>query len=215
MGRLSWRNSLASQKSAVTSFGYSALRYSVQWLRYEHAHYVHFQAGPSAEHVRSALRYFMVSRNFKGIKEPAEAEFIRSKLARIAARRRLEPAKSVTDLADAWRSRFMRLNVSAASKMLWLFDRDTFVIYDSRAVKGLRQLGVSSGLSGYGDYVAAWMNRYAHYNQQIDKVVRRLPQLLDFMPPIAVPVSEYRQMVREDWFRKRVFDIYLWELGAK
>lgn len=139
MGNLS-----ASQKPAVTSFGYSALRYSVQWLRYEHAHYVHFQAGPRVEHVRSALRYFMVSRNFKGIKEPAEAEFIHSKLARIVARRPLKPAKSVTDLADVWRSRLMRLNVSAASKTLWLFDRDTFVTYDSRAVKGLRRMGVTS-----------------------------------------------------------------------
>jgi hypothetical protein len=123
------------------------------------------------------------------------------------------PAEKVEKLTDELKKKIGSANISAASKLLWLSFRDPFIIYDSRADYALRQ-GFNARFDGYREYAAAWRNAYAKHEAAIAKAVEELPKARVFMrsePPLD---HEILRTARETWFKERVFDTFLWEMGA-
>jgi hypothetical protein len=85
--------------------------------------------------------------------------------------------------------------LSAATKLLWLIHKDPVIIYDSQVRASLR---VPPG--DYPAYVSRWHALYSRHAPGIRSATSR----------IRVPgVPSERE-----WFRRRVFDMYLWAEGA-
>lgn len=197
-------------------FEYCALRFLLQWLHAERALYQAIASNPSDEDISNALAYFQVSRNFKGIsKEPEKVTFIRKALISVCKGKTLSPEEKVEKLTRRLESEFKKFNLSAASKLLWLSFREPFVIYDSRAVNALsKKLGRKFGRRDYAAYSAAWRSEYAAVESAIECAASRLPMGRIFMPSCSLTNRELLQLAKMPWFKERVFDIFLWELGG-
>jgi hypothetical protein len=85
--------------------------------------------------------------------------------------------------------------LSAATKLLWLVHKDPVIIYDSQVRAALR---VPPG--DYPGYVRQWHVLYSRHASAIRAATSRLRVS-------GVPFER-------EWFRRRVFDLYLWAEGA-
>ncbi|MEO8426628.1 MAG: hypothetical protein ABI651_05895 [Verrucomicrobiota bacterium] len=100
--------------------------------------------------------------------------------------------------------------LSLASKLLWMRFRHPFVIYDSRVQKALR---TPSG--DYHAYVTAWHARYAPREAAIRSACSSLTASLPGLRcGPALTDAHVRQIAAEEWFRRRVMDIFIWLGGA-
>ncbi len=86
--------------------------------------------------------------------------------------------------------------LSAATKFLWLMHQHPVVIYDSRVRDAL---GAPDG--DYALYLDLWNERYAHLAQEIQSATNTL-------------ADDPRVPAGAEWFRRRVLDIHLWNLGG-
>ena len=89
---------------------------------------------PSARQVRDALKHFRVARTFKGLSDEV-AEKISQDLVEVSDSEGIYSDK-VTSLARRFKKNFGQLNLSAASKLLWLRKRRPYLIYDDGSSKG-------------------------------------------------------------------------------
>lgn len=195
---------------------YCALRFLLQWLRREEALHQAIASEPSDEEIRDALAYFRVSRNFKGLsKESGKAASIRKALITVRNDKELSPEKKVEELAQSLETEFKKFNLSAASKLLWLSFREPFVIYDGRAVDALsNKLGREFSRRDYTEYLAAWRSEYAAIDSAIERAASQLPKGRVFMPSCRLTDEELLLLAKTPWFKERVFDIFLWEVGG-
>jgi hypothetical protein len=195
---------------------FCALRFLLQWLGSEQSLYRAIASSPTDEDIRKALAYFQVSRNFKGLsKEPAKVTLIRDALLNTRSNRILSADMKVEELARALQLRFEQFNLSAASKLLWLSFREPYVIYDKRAVEALSQkFKHKFSHRSYSQYAGAWRSQYADLESAIGTAVKELPKGRMFMPACRLTDEELLRLAGEAWFKERVFDIFLWEVGG-
>lgn len=93
--------------------------------------------------------------------------------------------------------------LSAATKLLWLLRREPAIIYDSQARRAL-----SAPAGDYGAYMELWLKGYRKNELAIRQACSALPgQGTD---PVLLS-----QDGPPEWFRQRVYDIYLWRVGAR
>ncbi len=88
--------------------------------------------------------------------------------------------------------------LSASTKLLWLFHRESVVIFDSQARAAL---GTPSG--DYDAYLDRWRVEFTRTEADIRHACRALPSRFS------------RQVSGQEWFRMRVLDISLWRRGAQ
>lgn len=195
-------------------FEFCALRYLLQWQRKEaDLHRLIRCEPPKPENVRKALRYFQVARNFNGLKD--RAELVVGALLKVRARTDLSPVEKVSQLAESFKDAGFQYNLSAASKLLWFSSRRPFVIYDSRALAALQSdYGHTADKRDYEEYCATWKKAYGSHKKAILEAVNRLPTVRAFLPGNTPPDDKLLRLVTKPWFRERVFDIFLWELGG-
>jgi len=200
----------------MPSFEFCAFRFLTQWQEDECALHNVIAVVPTIKAIRDALSYFQVARNFAGLKQPENAEFILTSLTTVRTSRVLSgPNDKVTTLAKAFNERFNRYNLSAASKLLWLSCRAPYIIYDTRAVNALiGTFGHNIAERDYPGYSQVWREEYERHEAAIQAAVEQLPKGRLFMRPWAVSDQELVRMAEETWFMERVFDIFLWEVGG-
>jgi hypothetical protein len=197
------------------SFEFCAFSFLTQWQESECALHSAISTVPDAENIRKALNYFQVARTFKGLNEPGKVDVILDRLIAVRDDSTLEsPHEKVDRLASELRFTFGKVNVSAASKLLWLTFRDPFIIYDKRAVDALSR-HFHHSFASYEQYLQAWREEYLKSEAAIRAAVKELPKARLFMRLSQAPDPELLRMAHETWFVERVFDIFLWEVGAK
>lgn len=196
-------------------FEFCALRYLLQWQSRESSMYEQLRVQtPDLKHLRKALRYFQVSRNFKGLKNDDKAEVVRQQLLDVRSRQNLSCEEQVDELARSFKESGFQYNLSAASKMLWLSSRKP-IIYDSRALSALKaEFDHRGDKQDYEAYCSSWRAAYKNNEMAIQRAVEELPKARAFLPGATPPDAQLLSLVRKRWFRERVFDIYLWELGG-
>jgi hypothetical protein len=195
------------------SFEYCALRYLLLWETKERELHAFMTNDPSALGLRKSLQHFRVARSFKGVAEEQNATLILNAL-RIATQRGISsPCESVMALADQFQTHFGKFNVSAASKLLWLTFRSPYIIYDARAVAALRSLGCEFDNKDYPKYYEAWHSKYDEHKFEIEQAAEHLTKLQPFFGAWHDSEDSLRTTASQPWFRERVFDNYLWELG--
>jgi hypothetical protein len=87
-------------------------------------------------------------------------------------------------------------------KLVWLLRRDPVIIYDSRARSAL---GTPSG--DYVKYVKLWRRGCKEHKDEIRAACSALPRA-------GRNNAEIARETAQEWFRQRVYDIYLWNAGA-
>jgi hypothetical protein len=101
--------------------------------------------------------------------------------------------------------------LSATTKFLWLKLKSPIVIYDSQARAALK---VEPG--DLEAYCTVWRQRYNQCESQIARACSVLPRAHRYTRDPKVTTAEYiAKTANQKWFRERVFDVYLWHLGAK
>lgn len=196
---------------------YCALRFLIQWLRNEQSLHQAIASSLSDIGIRHALAYFQVARNFKGLSQDlTTTSIIRKALLSIRGNESLSADSKVEKLASSLQSHFQKFNLSAASKLLWLSFRDPFVIYDNRAVTALsRNFKHKFSVRNYADYTKVWRTQYGYFESDITAAVKQLPKGRMFMPACLLSDEELLKLTDKTWFKERVFDIFLWEIGGK
>lgn len=165
--------------------------------------------------LRRAAADYRVVRNFP-TKTIVETERLGAALDLLeaipAARVRTNPIEAVFGLAEGFRERYGQRAVSAASKFLWFRHQSPVVIFDKRAVEGLRSL---CGLTGrqaadYENFCFHWRQQFDNRKGQMDAACEELVQLRDHDLCGVMEDELLDQLVSEPWFRERVFDKFLW-----
>jgi hypothetical protein len=199
--------------SASPSFEFCAFSFLRQWQENECALHSAISSAPSEDNVRKALGYFRVARTFKDL--VANLTVILHSLNGVRRDQTLStPHEKVDRLAECLSRTFNKVNISAASKLLWLSYRDPFVIYDNRAVNALKGR-FDRRFSNYEEYSKVWREEYRRYDDKIQSAVEKLPKGRMFMRSCTLSDEELMRMVKEAWFTERVFDIFLWEIGGR
>lgn len=194
---------------------YCALRFLHQWQRRERVLHQQMSDNPSLLQIRSALQYFQVARNFKGLgTDEAAPQAVANAFRQVDGDPRLSPERKVFELASRFEERFDHFNLAAASKLFWLKHRRPYIIYDSRAVKALRDLGCKFENANYTEYCECWRKQYRRRRKQIKQAASRLHVVRKFLPQAATK-SQLSDFASHPWFLERVFDIYLWEMGGE
>jgi hypothetical protein len=197
----------------VPPYEFCAHKFLDLW-RVEEALHEAMLGTPSANQIRRALKHFRVARTFKGLSD-AVAEQISKDLVKVSNGREGTYSDKVTLLAQRFKNRFGQFNLSAASKLLWLRNRSPYLIYDARAVNALRCLG-NERFDNYTSYCEAWQKEYEERSDQISAASHGLLNLpRKYTAAFLLTDGQLTKLVHAKWFRERVFDIYLWEIGDK
>lgn len=158
----------------------------------------------------------MVARTFPGMRKnpgPVSSQIRQMLLA--TRQTNYYPVRQVEKLAEKFKRKYNRFNISAASKLLWLSNRGTVVIYDQRALDALKgHFGHRIRARNYNTYDEAWREEFDLVDSHIRKAVEQLPKARLFTPANDLSDKQLSWFATQRWFRERVFDVYLWELGG-
>ncbi len=102
-----------------------------------------------------------------------------------------------------------RNTLSLTTKMLWLKYRNPFIMYDSQARHAL-----SSRDGDIEEYVSLWHKAFKANAEKVKCACKKLPNLYEYT--CEKTTKKYiKSIINEQWFRDRVFDIYLWNEGGE
>lgn len=90
--------------------------------------------------------------------------------------------------------------IVAASKILWILNKEEIIIQDSRAKETLEIL-IGKRIRDYSDYCTYWEKQYQIFKPAYLKKIK------DF------GIETLDSLFKEEWFIRRTFDNYLWNRG--
>jgi len=167
--------------------------------------------------VQRAGGYFRVSRSFKrafdvdvGI---PRLQPVLDVLDRLSTRAITENTLGgvVRDLRrDLGRPYGNRDLLSAATKFLWLLRRDVVVIHDRQA-----RIALNAPSGDYDGYLELWHAAYSRRRDEVEAVCNRMSVQTERLAKSPTMDCDLCEIVQAQWFKRRVFDIYLWKTGAK
>ncbi len=96
--------------------------------------------------------------------------------------------------------------LSAATKFLWLRHRDVVVIHDSQA-----RIALGAQVGNYADYLDRWRAEYSLLAPKVTNACERLQTARKLGDLVALEAKTHST---DEWFKRRVFDIYLWKKGG-
>jgi hypothetical protein len=198
-------------------FEYCAARFLRQWQEREATLYEAISSTPSEDSIAEALAYFQVARNFAKLKEnPKNLGKIQRALVAVRGDETLPSAcDKVMELSGRFQKEFDQFNLSAATKLLWLSYRSPYVVHDKRAVTALkRQFRHKFSSRSYAEYASAWRTEYKTAEAEIANAIANLPTGRAFMPKTSLTDADVTKLAKQSWFKERVFDIFLWEVGG-
>ena len=196
-----------------TIFYRCAVFYLDQWVKRDEKYYSALQGidqSVKLEAIKKAAGFYGVARNFKK-KYDEEIKI-----------KRLQPALEIIDVAkksdfssntvgeilkykEKLQEKYKQNVLSATTKFLWLKIRDPIIIYDSFA---RNTLGTKE--KDLHDYYAKWNDEFNIHKKDIEISCLKLSKIN--YPGIS---KKYiKEVASKTWFKKRVFDTYLWAEGG-
>jgi hypothetical protein len=198
------------------NFMFFALAYLNDWWQYDR-NFV-FWLSPSRDRIDRASRladaatYYNVIRRFPEGSMPQVLDLVDATFGMMGPITTQNVDLIVTALAELFKQVFDRgVEISAASKFLWIRQQLPVVIFDRRAKNSLLSLGAK--LDGkYATYRAEWLKQFDHRELDIQKASAELVRVKDFSPSDETE-EHLIAIVRSRWFHERVFDKFLWWNG--
>ncbi|HSH02056.1 MAG TPA: hypothetical protein VLL52_06005 [Anaerolineae bacterium] len=202
------------------TFEYCSLHYLKQWLKDDKPIVQTMRQGTRQEKLKALntfINFYQVARNF-----PRACDIELGKA-------RYEPVLDIIDplTADDFKDGDLATNIqsvadqisaqyngkgvlSATTKVLWTKVQAPVVIYDSRVRKAL-----GSPTGNLPKFLNKWQAQYQQHENQVHAACLMLPKLAtgEIAPNAATP-DYIESIATQDWFKQRVFDIYLWHIGG-
>jgi hypothetical protein len=195
-----------------------AIEYARLWVTRERQLVTDFAAPSKARRLAALQRaggYFRISRNFPmvydveaGLKRLAPALAAIDRVSTDAVTSHSLPSVIASLRRELGRSYGDRDLLSAATKFLWLRHREVVIIFDRQARLAL---GTPSG--DYDRYLTTWYSGYADREVEIEYSCSQLASSKAPLAPDAAVDQEVRELAGAEWFRRRVYDGYLWKVG--
>lgn len=198
------------------TFDFCALQFLNQWLEKEKS-YCEMLASPDIETQRLALAkaggHFRISRNLPTHFEK-ENNFPRYQPVLDVLKNIGEVNLSnVTDVVNKARDQISehygdRNVLSLTTKFLWLKFKSPVRIYDKQA-----RIALKTKESDFTAFNDAFSDQYADCEERIIGACSNLKNVLSYSVQPEMRQDEIEKISSEHWFRERVLDIYLWNLG--
>ena len=206
-------------------FDFLALKYLDVWLGSDRQ-FLSEMANPEKEKRREAT--IAIAKEYKIIRGLRQSPEIK------LGKRRLEPVVDVLDglqgvnfdkidsisLVAEVRQNLEAIykigQLSATTKLLWFRFRWPIIIYDRNACVSLtKELGCRFDARDYAGYRRCWREQFEINAAAIRVACSRLPEAFAYSEFAGDPKSqtEMLQVMREEWFIERVFDLFLWHKG--
>ncbi|MGB7849154.1 MAG: hypothetical protein WBL63_26310 [Candidatus Acidiferrum sp.] len=101
--------------------------------------------------------------------------------------------------------------LSLTTKFLWLKMKSPIIIYDR-----LARVALDVAPRKIEEYYGQWREKFNGFDQQIREACVSLRDVHEYVenPEIATP-QYIATTAAQQWFRERVFDVYLWRIGSK
>jgi len=99
--------------------------------------------------------------------------------------------------------------LSLTTKLLWLKIRHPIIIVDANA-----RLALNRRDADLSTYYKTWRKEYEEQRTRVDAACEALVDARRFCLVPDLSPEELSKLSGADWFRERVFDIYLWHKGA-
>ena len=219
---------------------YSALSYVQQWYRTDREFMSALSGGEghriAVGDIRRLATKYMVARNFKSSALAADelarrwraitrhVEAVRDGMYSTQDQRVNDLALRLGQVFPAAKGKSSPVLLSAASKFLWFAGLRDVRIYDKRAVSALavlqKERALSEGRSwqrvaaSYQGFASVWKEECDAHSSDICAAAKAVAGVLDWS---IIPAGSNRvaamRVAKEQWFRDRVFDKYLWTLG--
>jgi hypothetical protein len=198
------------------NFKFFALAYLNDWWQYDRR----FVSGLSPSNDRDsralilteAATYYNVIRRFPEGSMPQVLDLVDATFGMMGPITIQNVDLIVTALAVLFDKVFDRgVEISAASKFLWIRNQIPVVIFDRRAKKSLKRLGAKRN-GKYVKYRAEWLKQFDQREQDIQTACAALAQVMNFAPTDET-MANLTSTVNSRWFHERVFDKFLWWNG--
>ncbi len=209
----------------MPTFEYCALEYLNLWTSYDKRFVENFTGGKQKmlEIIPEVATVYRVHRNFPlrydVLNNRERYEPIVDKLAAINIAKIDENnfIKTVIQTRQNIGQEYGGLGVlSATTKFLWMLVRDPIIIYDNNAMTALGRHNYPVDEGNYGQYVQQWQQLYAEKEEEVNEACQGLHGVRLYARHANEIDEQYIQQISaETWFRKRVFDMYLWIVGAE
>lgn len=199
-------------------FEFCSLHYLNQWLRVERFFCEGMLSPDRATRLQalfSAAKHFKVARNLPVLHEKGKERYAsvldlldKTDPREISKRSYVERLEELRNAIS--RDYGGRGVLSFVSKIMWVKYKSPIIIYDKQARQALE-----SESGNYAEYCELWLAHYAAQEDAITKACAKLPKMRKYcIDPISADESFIENVASTDWFRHRVFDIFLWHLGA-
>lgn len=100
--------------------------------------------------------------------------------------------------------------LSLTTKFLWLRFQSPVIIYDSQ---GRRAVGTGSG--DIDEYYSRWRDKFRQHSKEIEAACVSVRMAREYSIDPEVATARYiAETTSTQWFKERVFDVYLWHRGA-
>lgn len=169
------------------------LRYYVLWTDIES---VFVKNRDDLQFFRNYLNYMRVIRNFR----PNTSKFILEKAVNFNFQNSENLVQNFSNILNESGLLNNKINraLVASSKILWLFNQD-IIIMDNFNILELKRLNYKITEGSYDDYCQAWNKEYEKRQPDINGICSQLKNS-----------SIYSELFHENWFQKRIFDMFLW-----
>jgi len=180
-------------------FKVDAIRYYYFWKEYEEKMYKEIVENNSVNAFKEYLNYMKITRNFK--KDTSNEILIIANQFRIDKTVETVNKLSSELIKNKVQSGNKNELLVASSKIMWLFDRDFYIIQDNLAKNVLKIISSNNSIKTYRDYYENWNIQYSNYKKEIENIIEQ-----DELDKIDC-------IFKEEWFIKRIFDLKLWREG--
>lgn len=195
-----------------TPWMHYALRALHQWFEQDEPGSQALWAGDT-DRVRKWMGFYGIARNYPGL----QSHIVHlAKVVRTSGNRIQENEGSDVVLVRAVQKVSIavdkRPRVSAASKLLYLAQPKYGVIYDSHACAAL---DLPPNVE-YSCFLQHWNSAFTAKRSQIRERLAAAAGLPDQAFPLGLAnAKRCRSLLKQRWFARRVFDIYLWHEGER
>lgn len=205
-------------KNKKQSIEYCTLHYLNQWLLHDRIYCKVLENGSTSEKlaiVKKAAAFYGVARNLRrkfdvelGLERYMPVIDILDTVRKIDFQP--DPVKQIlkleSDLSNTYGGRSV---LSCTTKLLWFVIKEPVLIYDSQVRQAL-----GSKQGNLPEYYRKWGAEYENHENEIRNTCSKLPDHYLYAVNQEIATKTYiSQISSEGWFRKRVFDIFLWWEG--
>jgi hypothetical protein len=206
-------------ETSERSFRWCAMHYLTLWWRSDRAFIQNLELPPvDPFYLQKVCQAFEVSRSLRG-HGPQRLKPLCKMLEKYRHVHIAEEnvVAAVEKEVKALRKVYRENVLSATTKVLWILKGHPVVIYDSRACKGLRSLGLLKDRHfDYGMYYRAWSDLHQKRQEDIADAQKWLLSsnfIRELSSEWNVAWKDSESFINSDRFRNRLVDIFLWHVG--